>query len=373
MEKNYNRITTVREQQEYGNTSMDRPKPELKERSQELNRVAFFRDMQELLPGDFKMILDSKIIGQEEAKKALSVALYKHCQNLFADKVEKSNVLIFGPSGSGKTEMARCLASELHLPFIIYDATSLTEAGYAGDDAADMIKQLYYRSGGDRELTEHGIIYIDEIDKLAGGSGDIAARYDVGKEGAQQSLLRILEDDHVVLNTYSKESSISLFSSMEKKDVEISTKNILFIGAGALVKEAKRECRMGFLSEEEVSEGNDALTYKDLVGYGFIPEFIRRFSKITQTRALTKDQLAAVLSKKDGILEQYRRLFYENGKRLSWDENFIMAIAEKAMNEPTGVSALKSCLDRITDDLLFHCLDRDNRTHSIMLTDADVR
>lgn len=355
------------------------PEYELEEKIKlkELNRISQFRRMQEMLPKDFKSILDKRIVGQEDAKKALSIALYKHCQNFFVDKVPKSNVLIFGPSGSGKTDMARCLAEELRLPFVLYDATKLTEAGYAGDDVSDMIKQLYYASGNDVELTEHGIVYIDEIDKLAGCGGDNNHFHgDIGKTGAQQSMLRLLEDDDVVIPI-----NKGKFWGEERTEVTISTKNILFIGAGAFVKEAfrKEEC-LGFLRAEKAVEKEkcSGITAKDCVDFGFLPEFVRRFSKITQTQSLTEDELIAVLSKKDGnLLAQYKQLFYENGIRLSWTDDFLVGVAKKAMNEPTGVSALKYILDGIADNLLFTYLENGetsyNSVANIKLTQKDLK
>lgn len=328
-----------------------------KKEVKELNRISRFRKLQEMIPEDFKNILDARIVGQEDVKRTLAVALYKHCQNFFVDKVSKSNVLVFGPSGSGKTDMARCLAKALGLPFVLYDATKLTEAGFAGDDASDMIKQLYYAAGCDTELAEHGIVYIDEIDKLAGIACDdvVSNGREVGKTGAQQAMLRILEDDTVVFSVSTKDI---LGTTSE---VSVSTKNILFIGAGALVKKEEKNRNIGFMEQEPIetmAEEKVKLTAKDCIEFGFIPEFVRRFSKITQTHALTEQELIDVLSQKDGnILEQYKRLLYENGIRLSWTENFLKEAAKMALAEPTGVSALKSILDDVMDDLLFRCLN----------------
>lgn len=328
-----------------------------KKEVKELNRISRFRKLQEMIPEDFKNILDSHIVGQEDAKRTLAVALYKHCQNFFIDKVSKSNVLVFGPSGSGKTDMARCLSKALGLPFVLYDATKLTEAGFAGDDASDMIKQLYYAAGCDTELAEHGIVYIDEIDKLAGTAcGDVISNgREVGKTGAQQAMLRILEDDTVAFSVSTK----NILGT--SREVSVNTRNILFIGAGALVKKEEKNHSIGFIDQkasESITKEEVKLSARDCIEFGFIPEFIRRFSKITQTHALTEQELIAVLSQKDGnILEQYKRFLYENGIQLSWTESFLKEAAKMALAEPTGVSALKSILDDVMDDLLFNCLN----------------
>ena len=334
-----------------------------------VEKKAVKHEIKLLKPIEIKERLDSYIIGQEKAKKTISVAVYNHykrIRSLSKDKDEmeysKSNVLLLGPTGSGKTLIARTLAEILDVPFAIADATTLTEAGYVGEDVENIILRLVQNADYDIARAEQGIIYVDEIDKIRKTSGNVSITRDVSGEGVQQSLLKIVEG--TVANVPPKGGR----KHPNQEYIKINTQNILFIVGGAFVNldkiVAKRLGKgvIGFDTEQQdrafdATETNYLLSKvetEDLVEFGLIPEFVGRFNSLANCNELTLDDLVEILVKpKNAIIGQYQRLFNEDGVDLSFTEGALKAIAAKAKKSDTGARALRMIVETLLMDLMY--------------------
>lgn len=305
---------------------------------------------QALDPREIHKYLDSYVIGQEQAKITLSVAIANHYKriNNQSHHVEKNNILMLGPTGTGKTLLAKTVAQYLEVPFVIADATTLTEAGYVGDDVESLITRLYTEAGEDIEKTQRGIVFLDEVDKISRKSESATISRDVSGEGVQQALLKLIEGTKChIIPPGGKKSSDS---------IEIDTKDILFIAGGAfvglsdIIKKRQQGTSMGFAAEINAVSHADLkdATPDDLVRYGMIPEFVGRFGCIVGLENLTKEQLINILTKvKHNYVEQYKWLFDQDGVELVFSPDSLELIAERTLKTQTGARGLHSELERV--------------------------
>ncbi len=321
-------------------------------------------------PHKIKEQLDQYVVGQEYAKKAMSVAVYNHYKRVATDtmddiEIEKSNMLMIGPTGCGKTFLVKTLAKLLDVPLAITDATSLTEAGYIGDDIESVVSKLLAAADNDVERAEQGIIFIDEIDKIA--KKKTSSQRDVSGESVQQGMLKLLEGSEVEVpvGANSKNAMVPLTT--------VNTKNILFICGGAfpdleeIIKERlTKKSSMGFNAELKDKYDNDKdliskVTVEDLRKFGMIPEFIGRLPIIFTLKGLDKDMLVKILKEpKNAILKQYQKLLALDEVNLIFDDSALEAIAEKAMQKDTGARALRAIIEEFMLDIMYEIPKDDN-------------
>ena len=310
-------------------------------------------------PKDVRDYLDQHVVGQDQAKIILSVAIANHYKRISrADStIAKSNILMIGPTGTGKTLMARTVAQYLNVPFVIADATCLTEAGYVGDDVESMIARLYTAAEGDVERCQRGIVFLDEIDKIARKSESATVSRDVSGEGVQQALLKLVEGTKCRISAHGTKKTSS------SETVEIDTTNILFVASGAFVglerviQNRIQGTAMGFGAN--INSKNypvtEPISPDDLVKYGMIPEFVGRFNSYVNLHDLTKAQLVNILTEvKGNFVEQYKWLFNQDNVALEFDTESLDIIAERTLKTRTGARGLHSELERV---LLPHMFD----------------
>ena len=318
------------------------------------------KKMGSFTPASLKDILDKHVIGQEEAKKAISVAIYNHYKRIRSTdmRAEKSNILLIGPSGSGKTLIAKTLADTLDIPFAIADATTLTEAGYVGQDVENVLVKLLRAAKGDVARAEKGIVFIDEIDKISRLGENRSITRDVSGEGVQQALLKIIEGDRVSIPANGGRRHPS------DSGIEIDTRNILFICGGAfdglekIMNSRNTKSRsIGFGASVDVNEDKDMdnkVTTDDLVRYGMTPELLGRLPVKVMLKALTEEDLVHVLTDPDNsITNQYIELMAEDGIDLQFDKEALEAIAQAAIRQGSGARGLRSILEDVMMDIMF--------------------
>ena len=333
-------------------------------------------------PHKIKATLDEYVIGQEYAKKVMSVAVYNHYKRVATDtmddiEIEKSNMLMIGPTGCGKTYLVKMLAKLLQVPLAIADATSLTEAGYIGDDIESVVSKLLAAADNDVEKAEHGIIFIDEIDKIAKKKN--TNQRDVSGEAVQQGLLKLLEGSEVEVpvGATSKNAMVPM--------VTVNTRNILFICGGAfpdlenIIKERlNKQASIGFYADLKDKYDNDPhvlekVTVDDLRAFGMIPEFIGRLPIIFTLNGLTEDMLVKILKEpKNAILKQYQKLLALDEVKLEFEDGALHAIARKAMERHTGARALRAILEEYMLDIMYE-IPKDVNIGEVVITEGYIQ
>ena len=335
-------------------------------------------------PKEIKAFLDQYVVGQERTKKTLAVAVHNHYRRIEAQEaadradgkkknvpagfggrlddveIEKSNILLIGPTGSGKTLLAKTLAKMLGVPFAIGDATVLTQAGYVGEDVENLVRYLLQNADGNVELARRGIIYVDEIDKIASKTDNVSITRDVGGEGVQQTLLKIVE------GTICRIPPKGGRKHPDQEYIEVDTSNILFICGGAfvdldkIVKARTGKAVIGFGSEgaEAAKDDRSSLLSRvlpeDLVKFGLIPEFTGRLPVVTAMQDLTKDDLVRILTEpKNSLVKQYRKLLSMDGIDLQFEDSALEALADRAIALGTGARALRAEMERLMADIMY--------------------
>jgi len=334
-------------------------------------------------PKEIKAILDQYVIDQEEAKKILSVAVYNHYKRIFSNRnpkkndveLEKSNIILAGPSGSGKTLLAQTLARMLKVPFAIVDATSLTEAGYVGEDVENILLRLIQNADGDIKKAEIGIIYIDEIDKIARKGDNPSITRDVSGEGVQQALLKIIE------GTIANVPPQGGRKHPHQEFIAINTSNILFIVGGAfigldkIVKNRLGNKTLGFgakiQSSKDIEDIDIAkhLTPEDFIKFGLIPEFVGRLPVIAHLHGLSKEALVRILTEpKNSLVKQYQKIFSFENIELEFENEALEEIANIAFERKTGARGLRSVLEHLMLDLMYEVPSDNDNIYKIVIT-----